>query len=101
MDIVVRETNLKADRNMAQMYRDFLETGDEIFIGADSDTIFRPDILHMVNELIGETDGVLSLYNSVLHKAISELNIENVPCLVKSYWSGRHSVRKRGYCRSC
>ena len=95
VDIVVRETNLKADRNMAQMYRDFLETGDEIFIGADSDTIFRPDILHMVNELIGETDGVLSLYNSVLHKAISELNIENVPCLVKNHIGAAGTVFAR------
>jgi Glycosyl transferase family 2 len=94
-DIVVREINLKADRNMAQMYRDFLDTGDELFFGADSDTIFRPDILHTIDKLVGKTDGVLSLYNSSLHESISMINIADEPCLLKRHIGAAGTVFTR------
>ena len=84
-NIVVRKANLKADRNMAQMYRDFFDTGDDLFIGADSDMIFRPDFLNIVLKLIEKTDGVLSLYNSSLHKAISELKAGDEDCVIKRH----------------
>lgn len=66
-EIVIREKNLKADMNMYQMYKDFLDTNDEIFVNADSDLIFRPDWLKMIERYLPQTDGVLSLYNSNKH----------------------------------
>jgi len=67
-EIIIREKNLKADMNMYQMYKDFLDTNDEIFVNADSDLIFRPDWLKMIEQYLPQTDGVLSLYNSNKHK---------------------------------
>lgn len=69
-EIIVRERTLKADMNMYKMYKDFLETDDEIFINADSDLIFRPDWLAMVEKYLPQTDGVLSIYNSNKHEFI-------------------------------
>lgn len=69
-DIVVRELNLKADKNMYTIYKNFLETRDDIFVNADSDIIFRPNWLEMINEYLSQTDGLLSLYNSNQHQFI-------------------------------
>ena len=69
-EIVVRESNLKADMNMYRMYKDFLNTDDYIFFNADSDLIFRPDWLAMVKKYLPQTDGVLSLYHSNKHDFI-------------------------------
>lgn len=78
-DIVRRENNLKSDANLRQMYVDFLNTGDEIFIEADSDLIFDPGWLLFVNEIFEHTDGIVSLYNSVLHESVRETLVQNHP----------------------
>lgn len=62
--------NLKADLNMWDIYKDFLTTGDDILINANSDLIFRPGWLRMVLMYLPKTDGVLSLYNSSRHPEI-------------------------------
>jgi hypothetical protein len=61
------EHNLKSDKNIYQMYKDFLLSQDDYFFNADSDLIFYPDWLNSALELIKETDGILSLFNSVVH----------------------------------
>jgi hypothetical protein len=61
------EQNIKADKNMYQMYANFLTSSDDYFFNADSDLLFYPDWLNSALELIQETDGILSLFNSVVH----------------------------------
>lgn len=56
------------------MYEDFLKTDDEIFINADSDLIYRPGWLDIAEQLLPQTDGLLSLYNSRKHPFIQQVN---------------------------
>ena len=72
---VTRNTyNLKSDKNIYQMYRDFLLSGDDYFFNADSDIIFHPDWLRISLESLQETEGVLSLFNSVAHPVNKMIN---------------------------
>jgi hypothetical protein len=66
--IKINNTNLKADKNMYQMYLDFLSTEDDYFFNADSDIIFNKQWLNTALEMIEKTDGVLSLFNAISHK---------------------------------
>ena len=66
--IHVNEINLKADLNTFNMYKDFLNSNDDYFFNADSDLIFHKNWLNFALENIEKTDGVLTLYNSQLHK---------------------------------
>jgi len=77
--IIVNKRNLRADKNMYQMYTDFLSTGDNYFFNADSDIIFNEQWLNIALELIEKTDGVLSLFNSNSHKPYKIL--DNTFCL--------------------
>lgn len=74
--VVVRERNLKADKNIFLMYKDFLETNDEFFFNADSDLIYNPHWMHIVMSLIKNTDGVLSLFNTPNHSVASDMSEE-------------------------
>ena len=56
------------------MYKDFLEYQDDYFFNADSDIIFHPDWLCISLELLKETEGVLSLFNSVTHPVNKMIN---------------------------
>ena len=60
--------NLKADKNMYQMYDDFISTGDDYFFNADSDLLFNNQWLNTALELIERTEGVLSLFNANSHR---------------------------------
>ncbi len=71
-EIVVRPVNLKADRNMKVIFEDFLKTEDDLLLLCDSDLILRPGWLDLLLELMPQTDGVLSLYNSRLHPFLDE-----------------------------
>jgi glycosyltransferase involved in cell wall biosynthesis len=66
--------NLKADKNTYQMYKDFLSCQDDYFFNADSDIIFHPDWLFISLELLRETEGILTLLNSIVHPADSVTN---------------------------
>lgn len=66
--IIVRNKNLGADRNMYQMFVDFLDTDDDYLFVADSDLIFHPNWFLFFNKY-SHLD-VLSLYNSVSHEKI-------------------------------
>lgn len=76
-EIKRRERNLGSDLNIQQMYRDFLETGDDVLINCDSDMIFHRDWINKIRELLPCTDGVLSCYNSALHIPVENLTINN------------------------
>lgn len=66
-EVVRREQNLRADANMKQIFEDFLKTEDEVLLLADSDLLYRTEWLKTLKELLPQTDGILSLYNSRLH----------------------------------
>ncbi|MDR1108203.1 MAG: glycosyltransferase family 2 protein [Spirochaetaceae bacterium] len=73
------ETNLKADKNMYNMYYNFIHnTQDEYFFNADSDMIFKTNWLEKSMALIKKTNGILSLFNTSMHKAHEEFNDELV-----------------------
>jgi hypothetical protein len=66
--------NLKADLNMFSFYKDFLASQDKFLFNADSDIIFNKKWLLHGLELIGSTDGVLSLFNATSHHAKEIVN---------------------------
>ena len=66
--IKTNNENLGPDKNMYQMYVDFLSTGDDFFFNADSDLIFNKQWLNNAIEMIKKTDGVLSLFNTNAQK---------------------------------
>jgi glycosyltransferase involved in cell wall biosynthesis len=72
---IIRNTdNIKADKNIYQMYRDFLSSSDEYFFNADSDLIFHTHWLGTALELIQKTEGILSIFNSYLHQPLKTMN---------------------------
>lgn len=75
-EIIIREKNLGADGNMRAIYDDFLKTEDEILIHADSDLIYRPGWLDVLEQLLPQTDGILSLYNSRCHPFSKMINAQ-------------------------
>jgi hypothetical protein len=72
--IRINRHNLKADKNMYQMYADFISTGDDYFFNADSDIIFNNRWLNAAMELIAKTEGVLSLFNANSHEPYKIVN---------------------------
>lgn len=72
--IMVNEKNVKADKNMLNMYKDFLLSDDEYFFNADSDLIFSSNWLKLVMQNIEESDGVISLFNTKSHETIGSFN---------------------------
>lgn len=94
-DIIVRENNLRADANIRKMYEDFLDTGDEIFVNADSDLLFRPDWISFLLNHFDHGDGVMSLYNSNHHPPESEFIIKNSPFLLKPHLGSAGTVFHR------
>ncbi|MDR1410603.1 MAG: glycosyltransferase family 2 protein [Spirochaetaceae bacterium] len=68
VSIMKNKVNLKADRNIYQMYSDFIKTQDDYFFNADSDIIFNKGWLTKSMELLTKTKGVLSLFNSNGHR---------------------------------
>lgn len=77
--IVRNEKNVGADINMYLMYKDFVYNSTaDYFFNADSDLIFCRNWLNEGLELIKETDGVISLFNTTNHKGTQTDN--NLVC---------------------
>ncbi|PJJ67826.1 glycosyltransferase family 2 protein [Chryseobacterium geocarposphaerae] len=118
-EIIVRDKNLGADRNMYQMFLDFLDTQDDYLFVADSDLIFHPEWF-LFFKRYSHFD-ILSLYNSVSHKVMGTVNeeiihklhigaagtifkrnivkeiIENVPPSRSYDWDWSNFLVKKGY----
>lgn len=69
--IVRNKINVKSDRNIYLMYQDFLRSKDEILVNADSDLLFSENWIHEGLRLFERTNGVLSLYNSIVIDGLS------------------------------
>jgi hypothetical protein len=59
--------NIKADKNIYRMYRDFLLSNDEYLFNADSDLIFSKGWLSYAIGLLKETEGILTIFNANSH----------------------------------
>ena len=80
-----RKRNLGANKNMLQMYRDFLETDDDVYIHTESDLLFHPDWLTFVGEMLPHTDGVLCLYHAEQVPVLKTTEINGHSFVEKSY----------------
>ncbi len=68
-EIVRREQNIGACKNMMQIYRDFLTTGDDFLWQIDSDMIFHRDALRILQGLATRPElAIYSVYNSDKHE---------------------------------
>jgi hypothetical protein len=88
------ERNIKSDKNIFQMYKDFLATSDNYFFNADSDLVFHSQWLVKALELLPETSGILSIFNSNNHAPLKIIN--ETFCIKESIGSaGTLFTRKR------
>lgn len=90
--IIRRNKNLGPDKNLWQMYVDFLETNDDILVTMDADLICRPDWIYFVKEHFPYTEGIMSLYNSAFHKPIKKTTINNQVFLEKDHIGAAGSI---------
>lgn len=72
--IIRHDKNLGADKNTAYMYNDFINYDDEWFFNADSDLIYRKDILSFISDCIDNSLQFFSLFNTLNHKAVGSAN---------------------------
>jgi hypothetical protein len=94
--IMRNPVNLGPSKNMHRIFTDFIAQGDDILILTDSDLIFNREWLAVVEQIIDGTDGVMSLYNSVLHTGILDtFQIDNVSMLNKRTIGGAGAVFKK------
>jgi glycosyltransferase involved in cell wall biosynthesis len=94
-EVIVRPINIGPCANMHQMYIDFLNTKDSLLVAADSDLLFNPDWIDFVLAYFPKTDGILSLYNSVLHRPRKEICIGQVKFLQKMHLGSAGVVMHR------
>ncbi|MCF2673215.1 glycosyltransferase [Fusobacterium varium] len=72
--ITIRNENLKADKNMYMMYKDFLETEGDYLLQADSDMIYNEEFLSIIQKIAKlKEKAVYSLYNSNLHNFFQDI----------------------------
>lgn len=94
--ITINPVNLGPSKNMHRIFTDFLAHDDDILILTDSDLIFNREWLAVVERIIDHTDGMMSLYNSVLHTGILEkFQIGNINMLNKRTIGGAGAVFKK------
>lgn len=72
--IVRRDMNLKADKNIYNMYLDFLNSEYDYLFETDSDMLFNKDIIYLLKQVISsmKSNQVISFYNSNNHDVSNE-----------------------------
>lgn len=95
IEIMQREQNIGADRNLRQMYVDFLTTGDDLLVTMDSDLICRPDWLNFTKKHFHHANGILSLYNSKRHKPTKKISINEEEFLEKNHIGAAGSIMSK------
>ncbi|MGV3487574.1 MAG: glycosyltransferase family 2 protein [Tuberibacillus sp.] len=94
-DIVRRSENLGPDRNLRQMYVDFLATNDDVLVTMDSDLICRPDWIIFTKKYFPLTEGVMSLYHSRLHPPTRRLKLNGTVFYEKNHIGAAGSMMSR------
>ena len=92
-EIILREKNLGADKNMRQMFVDFLNTDDEYLFIADADLIFHPEWFNFF--LKHKVCDILSLYNSSLHDREKAVPIAEDVLIKKQHIGAAGAIIKR------
>ena len=74
--IVVRENNLRADRNMYQIHQDYINSNYDILLQVDSDVIFHKNFIEIIKSILSTQTKypVFSLYNSSNHPFVENRN---------------------------
>jgi len=75
VSITRQKENLGADRNTSVMYEDFLASGDEWLFNADSDLIYRADLLETMENMKGHCGGFMTFFNCISHEDIGETEL--------------------------
>jgi len=66
------EENGGADKNTSRMYEDFLKSGAEWLLNADSDLVYRTDLIGAIMNCRDRSEGIFTVYNSINHNTIGE-----------------------------
>jgi hypothetical protein len=74
--IKINKVNLRSDKNIYQMYADFLSTSDQLLFNADSDLIFSKDWLNKALALFEKTKGILTVFNANSHESYQTIDDE-------------------------
>lgn len=74
--IVVREDNVGADQNTAWMMQDYISSDADVLFIADSDLIFRKDVLSTIEHGVNKGYEFFSLFNANGHRKIADFNDE-------------------------
>lgn len=70
--IVRSRKNGGADINTSIMYEDFLGSDADWLFNADSDLIYRTDIVECINKTLNKCNGFMTVFNCINHKTIGE-----------------------------
>ncbi len=89
--------NLGCDANNVDLLRTCLDAGAQRIFVLDSDLIVASDVLEFIDRNFDRTDGVLSVYNSVLHPVEA---IFDGDLLIKNSVGGAATVWDAGLLRS-
>ena len=82
-EIIKRPHNLGADCNTRQLIVDFVNGPDDCLLVLDSDLVVSEKVIPVLAESLPRTDGVLSLYNSMLHAAYGSLDLDGHEFVLK------------------
>ena len=67
-----QERNEGADKNTSLLYEKFLESDDEWLFTADSDLIYRSDLLDAIMFYKDKSNGFMSFFNCISHKIVGK-----------------------------
>jgi hypothetical protein len=67
--ITRNQRNLGPDENSRNIFRSFIQSDSNVLVMADSDMLYHPLWLKKLRAVLPLSHGVLSLYNSVLHRS--------------------------------
>ncbi len=70
--VMRQEINRGPDYTMWFMYQDFLRCDADVLFHADSDLLFAKGWMQKGLDLLASTDGILSLFNTPMHKPLAE-----------------------------
>ena len=70
--IVRQKKNAGADINTSLMYEDFLKSDSEWLFNADSDLIYRKDIIEHIEYYKDKCNGFMTFFNCINHKTVKK-----------------------------
>ena len=72
VSIKINLNNVGADKNTSMMYEDFLKTGDQWLFNADSDLLYRTDIIDKIANITKGSKEFVTLFNCINHNTITK-----------------------------